>query len=161
LVVRAPNAVFQQFRMPLYEFRCPTGHDFEKFYRSIGTASAEEKCPVCGKIGVRLMSAAGFAFKGSGFYITDYGKDGKKAEREAASSAASAASAATAKADKAASSESSAKPESSTSESKAGASDAAPAKSTETAAKPAPAPAPVESKPAAPKAPKANSGKTK
>jgi len=25
----------------------------------------------------RVMSAAGLVFKGSGFYITDYGKDGK------------------------------------------------------------------------------------
>ena len=32
------------------------------------------------------MSAAGLVFKGSGFYITDYGKDGKKAEREASNS---------------------------------------------------------------------------
>ena len=31
------------------------------------------------------MSTAGLVFKGSGFYITDYGKDGKKAEREAIS----------------------------------------------------------------------------
>ena len=70
--------------MPLYEFRCPNGHDFEKFYRSIATAQGGEKCPECGAVAARLMSAAGFAFKGSGFYITDYGKDGKKAEREAA-----------------------------------------------------------------------------
>jgi putative FmdB family regulatory protein len=73
--------------MPLYEFRCPIGHDFEKFYRSIGSAPTEERCPECGALAERLMSAAGFAFKGSGFYITDYGKDGKKAEREAAKSA--------------------------------------------------------------------------
>jgi putative FmdB family regulatory protein len=70
--------------MPLYEFRCPNGHDFEKFYRSIGTSSSEAECPVCGAIAQRVMSAAGLVFKGSGFYITDYGKDGKKAEREAA-----------------------------------------------------------------------------
>ena len=70
--------------MPLYEFRCPKGHDFEKFYRSIGSAQSEETCPECGAIAVRLMSAAGLVFKGSGFYITDYGKDGKKAERDAA-----------------------------------------------------------------------------
>ena len=70
--------------MPLYEYRCHTGHDFEKFYRSIGTASSEATCPVCGTLGVRVMSAAGLVFKGSGFYITDYGKDGKKAERDAA-----------------------------------------------------------------------------
>jgi len=64
--------------MPLYEFRCPSGHDFEKFYRSIGSAPSEEKCPECGKVAGRLISTAGLIFKGSGFYITDYGKDGKK-----------------------------------------------------------------------------------
>ena len=69
--------------MPLYEFRCPNGHEFEQFYRSIGTASSEAECPVCGAISERVMSTAGLVFKGSGFYITDYGKDGKKAEREA------------------------------------------------------------------------------
>jgi putative FmdB family regulatory protein len=71
--------------MPLYEFRCPNGHDFEKFYRSIGSAPQTEVCPECGERAEKLMSAAGLVFKGSGFYITDYGKDGKKAEREAAS----------------------------------------------------------------------------
>lgn len=70
--------------MPLYEFRCPNGHDFERFYRSIGTSSSEAECPVCGEVAQRVMSMAGLVFKGSGFYITDYGKDGKKAEREAA-----------------------------------------------------------------------------
>jgi putative FmdB family regulatory protein len=70
--------------MPLHEFRCPQGHDFEKFYRSMSAAQSEEKCPECGGIAGRLMSASGLVFKGSGFYITDYGKDGKKAERDAA-----------------------------------------------------------------------------
>ena len=70
--------------MPLYEFRCPQGHDFEKFYRSIGGAQSAEPCPECGATASRVISAAGLVFKGSGFYITDYGKDGKKAEREAA-----------------------------------------------------------------------------
>jgi len=65
--------------MPTYEFRCPAGHDFEKFYRSIGIAPSEVRCPTCGKVAARLMSAGGgLVFKGSGFYITDYGKDGKK-----------------------------------------------------------------------------------
>jgi putative FmdB family regulatory protein len=65
--------------MPTYEFRCPKGHDFEKFYRSMSAAPFEAPCPVCGKIAERQMSAgAGLVFKGSGFYITDYGKDGKK-----------------------------------------------------------------------------------
>ncbi len=67
--------------MPTYEFRCPEGHEFEKFYRSIGTAPREVHCPVCGKVAERQMSGgAGLVFKGSGFYITDYGKDGKKSQ---------------------------------------------------------------------------------
>lgn len=61
--------------MPTYEYRCPNGHEFEKFYRSIGSAEAQVACPVCGEIAERQMSAAGFAFKGSGFYLTDYGKN--------------------------------------------------------------------------------------
>jgi putative FmdB family regulatory protein len=65
--------------MPTYEFRCPDGHDFEKFYRSISAAPSVVACPVCGKTAERQLSAgAGLVFKGSGFYITDYGKDGKK-----------------------------------------------------------------------------------
>jgi putative FmdB family regulatory protein len=61
--------------MPTYEFRCPQGHEFEKFYRSISGAEAQAACPQCGEIAERMMSAAGFAFKGSGFYLTDYGKN--------------------------------------------------------------------------------------
>jgi putative FmdB family regulatory protein len=67
--------------MPTYEFRCPEGHEFEKFYRSIGGAPRDVACPMCGKKAERQMSAGGgLVFKGSGFYITDYGKDGKKSQ---------------------------------------------------------------------------------
>ena len=65
--------------MPTYEFRCPKGHEFETFERSISGAPSDVGCPTCGKKSERLMSAGGgLVFKGSGFYITDYGKDGKK-----------------------------------------------------------------------------------
>jgi putative FmdB family regulatory protein len=62
--------------MPTYEYRCPEGHDFERFFRKISDAPAEVACPVCGKVAERRMSAgAGLLFKGSGFYLTDYGKN--------------------------------------------------------------------------------------
>jgi len=65
--------------MPTYEFTCPNGHDFEKFFRTISSGESELPCPVCGAVATRKISAgAGLMFKGSGFYITDYGKDGKK-----------------------------------------------------------------------------------
>lgn len=58
--------------MPTYEYRCPRGHTFEKFYQRIRTQPTA-KCPTCGRQGRRLMSrGAGFVFKGSGFYATDY-----------------------------------------------------------------------------------------
>lgn len=62
--------------MPTYEFRCPDGHEFEKFYRKISDAASELPCPVCGKVATRQVSGgAGLLFKGSGFYLTDYGKN--------------------------------------------------------------------------------------
>jgi putative FmdB family regulatory protein len=62
--------------MPTYEFRCPDGHQFEKFYRKISDATGEVLCPTCGKVAERQISAgAGLVFKGSGFYLTDYGKN--------------------------------------------------------------------------------------
>ena len=72
--------------MPTYEFRCPLGHEFERFYRTIGTAEAQTACPECGQISERMMSAgAGLVFKGSGFYLTDYGKDAHKKKAPAES----------------------------------------------------------------------------
>ena len=59
--------------MPTYEYACSAcGHRFEEF-QSI-KAAPTKKCPVCKKNKVqRLISAgAGFIFKGSGFYETDY-----------------------------------------------------------------------------------------
>jgi putative FmdB family regulatory protein len=62
--------------MPTYEFRCPDGHVFDRFYRKISDGQSEVACPECGKIATRQMSAgAGLLFKGSGFYLTDYGKN--------------------------------------------------------------------------------------
>lgn len=62
--------------MPTYEYRCPEGHSFERFYRKISDAAPELACPQCGKSAERrLTGGAGLLFKGSGFYLTDYGKN--------------------------------------------------------------------------------------
>ena len=59
--------------MPTYEYACTAcKHKFEQF-QSMKDAPVR-KCPKCGKSAVkRLISkGAGFLFKGSGFYQTDY-----------------------------------------------------------------------------------------
>jgi putative FmdB family regulatory protein len=62
--------------MPTYEYECPEGHTFEKFQKISDKPRA--RCPECGKPATRKISGgAGLVFRGSGFYITDYGKDGK------------------------------------------------------------------------------------
>lgn len=67
--------------MPTYEYLCPQGHTFELFQRISDPPRA--KCPTCGKRSERVISGgAGLIFKGSGFYITDYGKDGKGPRKE-------------------------------------------------------------------------------
>ena len=64
--------------MPTYEYRCPAGHAFEKFYPTMNH-SRRVKCPTCGKLAERQISGgAGLVFKGSGFYITDYKRAGEK-----------------------------------------------------------------------------------
>jgi putative FmdB family regulatory protein len=70
--------------MPTHAYQCPNGHKFEQFFRKISDAEAIALCPECGLPAERLISGgAGLVFKGSGFYITDYGKDGKKGQTAA------------------------------------------------------------------------------
>ena len=64
--------------MPTYEYKCPNGHSFEKFYLTMND-QRRAKCPTCGKLAVRQISGgAGLVFKGSGVYITDYKRAGEK-----------------------------------------------------------------------------------
>jgi putative FmdB family regulatory protein len=104
--------------MPTYEYRCPSGHEFELLQKM--TDSTRAKCPECGRIATRQISGgAGLIFKGSGFYITDYGKDGKGPRQEketeskpdSAPAAADAAPPASAKPESAAPAERTGKPE--------------------------------------------------
>ncbi|HEY4101851.1 MAG TPA: FmdB family zinc ribbon protein [Gemmatimonadales bacterium] len=62
--------------MPTYEYRCDKGHAFERVQKM--SDKPITRCPVCGARASRVISGGqGVIFKGSGFYITDYGKDGK------------------------------------------------------------------------------------
>jgi putative FmdB family regulatory protein len=73
-------------RVPTYEYICTAGHAFEAFQKI--SERPKTKCPTCGKPVKRIISGgAGLLFKGSGFYITDYGKDGKGPRKEVAESA--------------------------------------------------------------------------
>ena len=59
--------------MPIYEYRCPNGHTFERFQSM--TAPAPERCDVCEAAPVELvLYPVAIHYKGSGFYTTDYGK---------------------------------------------------------------------------------------
>jgi putative FmdB family regulatory protein len=63
--------------VPIYEYRCPNGHHFERFQSM--TAPAPEKCDECGASPVELvLFPIAIHYKGSGFYTTDYGKGKKK-----------------------------------------------------------------------------------
>jgi len=59
--------------MPLYEYECfLCGHRFERIRRVADALSVN--CPECqGKVR-RLLTAPALQFKGSGWYVTDYGK---------------------------------------------------------------------------------------
>jgi putative FmdB family regulatory protein len=67
--------------MPTYEYRCDEGHAFERIQKM--SDKPLTKCPECGAKAIRQISGgSGLIFKGSGFYITDYGKDGKGARKD-------------------------------------------------------------------------------
>ena len=71
--------------MPTYEFRCPDGTIIERVFK-ISEVPAEIPSPKGDGMAVRMISGgAALLFKGSGFYITDYGKDGKKDQRAGSS----------------------------------------------------------------------------
>ena len=57
--------------MPIYEYRCTKGHQFEVMQR-IGDDPVE-RCEVCGATVQRVFHPIAVHFKGSGFYNTDYG----------------------------------------------------------------------------------------
>jgi putative FmdB family regulatory protein len=65
--------------MPIYEYRCNScGHE-QEILRKMSDAPLTV-CPSCGKETFnKLISAAGFQLKGSGWYATDFKGGGAKA----------------------------------------------------------------------------------
>ncbi len=56
--------------MPIYEYECPKCGRFDALQKM--SAPALKTHDVCGSKVTKVMSASAFAFKGSGFYSTDY-----------------------------------------------------------------------------------------
>lgn len=67
--------------MPIYEYKCnDCGHGLEAIQK-VAEAPLRD-CPACGQPSLRrLLSAAGFQLKGSGWYATDFKDSGKKKEK--------------------------------------------------------------------------------
>ncbi len=61
--------------MPTYEYEClECKHRFDVF-QSI-TDESVKKCEKCGKDVRKIFGTAGIIFKGEGFYVNDYKKNG-------------------------------------------------------------------------------------
>jgi putative FmdB family regulatory protein len=61
--------------MPIYEYRClDCGHQFELMQKFSDPPA--ETCTSCSGIVQKLISRSAFHLKGSGWYVTDYGRNG-------------------------------------------------------------------------------------
>ena len=73
--------------MPTYEFRLPDGTIIEKAFR-MSEVPDEIPNPDGEGTAVRIISGgAALVFKGSGFYLTDYGKNAHRTQGDAANTA--------------------------------------------------------------------------
>ena len=67
--------------MPIYEYACKKcDGEFEVSQRITDEPLKRHLCPHCGKrtVVTKLISRSSFHLKGSGWYMTDYGKNGSK-----------------------------------------------------------------------------------
>ena len=63
--------------MPIYEYRClACGHQFELMQKFSDPPA--QACGVCAGEVQKLISRSAFHLKGSGWYATDYGRNGSK-----------------------------------------------------------------------------------
>ena len=76
--------------MPIYEYRCGSC-GLEKEYLQKVSDALMKTCPQCGQDALsKLISAAGFQLKGSGWYATDFKGAGKAKESSKPAEAATA-----------------------------------------------------------------------
>ena len=58
--------------MPIYEYRCAACGFQKEFLQKLSDAPLKD-CPECGKASLnKMVTAAGFQLKGSGWYATDF-----------------------------------------------------------------------------------------
>jgi putative FmdB family regulatory protein len=74
--------------MPIYEFECQKCKAHTEVFQKMSD-KLPTKCDKCGGRLEKLVSASAIQFKGSGWYVTDYAGNGKKAAEKAESEAAS------------------------------------------------------------------------
>ncbi len=71
----------QEKKMPIYEYEClscgKTTEAMQKFSDALLAA-----CPECGGQLKKLISNSTFVLKGSGWYVTDYGRKGSGTEKK-------------------------------------------------------------------------------
>ena len=64
--------------MPIYEYRCGACGEEEEVIQSVNAEPLTD-CPACGKPALKkLVSAAAFHLKGTGWYVTDFRDNDKK-----------------------------------------------------------------------------------
>jgi putative FmdB family regulatory protein len=61
--------------MPVYEFECKCGNNFEELVK-MGTNTSE--CPKCHSKAKKIMSQCTFELKGGGWYADGYSSSSKK-----------------------------------------------------------------------------------
>ena len=77
--------------MPIYEYRCESCGHQQEFLQKVSDTPLTV-CTKCGKpTFTKMVTAAGFQLKGSGWYATDFKNSGSKPASKASSSSSSAA----------------------------------------------------------------------
>lgn len=67
--------------MPIYEYTCTNCHYNFELIQKINDKPVKQ-CPQCfEQTAVRLMSAAGFQLKGTGWYVTDFKNSNKPKDK--------------------------------------------------------------------------------